>query len=136
MKIIGNVLKYELGLLIIPIIISLYYKEAEVKSFIFTILLMSPIAIALCKVRTTKNEMYAREGFLTVGLTWITISFVGALPFVFSGSIPSIVDAIFETVSGFTTTSKRNFVLEKFYTLDRWNGIFNIYTCAYTFTWK
>ena len=104
MKIIGNVLKYELGLLIIPIVISLYYKEAEVKSFIFTILLMSPIAIALCKVRTTKNEMYAREGFLTVGLTWITISFVGALPFVFSGSIPSIVDAIFETVSGFTTT--------------------------------
>lgn len=104
MKIIGNVLKYELLLLIIPIMISIYYKEAEVKAFIFTILIMFPIAIALCKIKTNKNEMYAREGFLTVGLAWIIISFVGALPFVFSGIIPSMVDAFFETVSGFTTT--------------------------------
>nr|WP_291708342.1 potassium transporter TrkG [Clostridium sp.] len=48
--------------------------------------------------------MYAKEGFLTVGLTWIVISALGALPFVISGAIPSFIDAFFETVSGFTTT--------------------------------
>ena len=48
--------------------------------------------------------MYAKEGFLTVGIVWIVISIIGALPFVIDGSIPSFVDAFFETVSGFTTT--------------------------------
>jgi len=104
LKIIGNVLKYELLLLIIPIIISMYYKENDLKAFLFTILIMAPLAFILCKIKINKNEMYAREGFLTVGLAWIVISVVGALPFVFSGSIPSIIDAFFETVSGFTTT--------------------------------
>ena len=65
---------------------------------------MSPIAIILCKIKSKKNDIYAKEGFVTVGLAWILISIVGAIPFVISGAIPSIIDAFFETVSGFTTT--------------------------------
>ena len=46
----------------------------------------------------------AREGLVCVGLSWIAMSVLGCLPFVFSGAIPSYVDALFEMVSGFTTT--------------------------------
>ena len=50
------------------------------------------------------QNFYAREGFVTVGLVWISMSLLGALPFVLSGDIPNYLDAVFETVSGFTTT--------------------------------
>lgn len=50
------------------------------------------------------QNFYAREGFVTVGLVWISMSLLGALPFVLSGDIPNYLDAVFETVSSFTTT--------------------------------
>lgn len=103
-KVLGHVLKYELLLLLIPMVVGLIYGQGDAKAFLFTILLMSPGAYYLCKIETKKNDIYNKEGFLTVGLTWLLISFVGALPFVFSGAIPSIIDAFFETASGFTTT--------------------------------
>lgn len=48
------------------------------------------------------QNFYAREGFVTVGLVWISMSLLGTLPFVLSGDIPNYLDAVFETVSGFT----------------------------------
>ncbi|MGL5087506.1 MAG: TrkH family potassium uptake protein [Clostridium sp.] len=104
LKVLGNVLKYELLLLIIPLLISLYYREGEAGAFLATIIVMAPISFFLCKIKTKKNDIYAKEGFLTVGLAWLLISIVGAIPFVISGAIPSFIDAFFETVSGFTTT--------------------------------
>ena len=55
-------------------------------------------------VKTNNGKMYSREGFSIVALSWIFMSLFGSLPFVFSGSVNSFVDAVFETVSGFTTT--------------------------------
>ena len=55
-------------------------------------------------VQAENRDIYAREGFTAVGLSWILMSLIGAPPFVISGDIPSYVDALFETVSGFTTT--------------------------------
>lgn len=104
LKVIGNVLKYELLLLIIPFLIALYYKDGDALSFLLTIIGVAPITFLLCRIKTTRNDIYAKEGFLAVGLAWIAISIVGAIPFVISGAIPSFVDAFFETVSGFTTT--------------------------------
>lgn len=104
LRLLGHVLKYELLLMIIPFLIGLYYGDGDAMSFLITILIMSPIAIILCKIKSKKNDIYAKEGFVTVGLAWILISIVGAIPFVISGAIPSIIDAFFETVSGFTTT--------------------------------
>lgn len=54
--------------------------------------------------KAKKLKAYTREGFLTVALSWIVLSLFGALPFIISGEIPNFVDALFETVSGFTTT--------------------------------
>ena len=104
LKLLGNVLKYEIFLLIIPLLVALYYGDGDALSFLITIGLMVPLMIYLCKIRIDKKEIYAKEGFLTVGLAWILISVVGALPFVISGAIPSFIDAFFETSSGFTTT--------------------------------
>ena len=104
LNIIGHVMKYEIILLLIPFFVALFYGQGDSNAFLYTVLLMIPIALILIKIKGKKNEIYAKEGFLTVGLAWIVISFFGALPFVFSGAIPSLVDAFFETSSGFTTT--------------------------------
>lgn len=97
-------MKYEIILLLIPFFVALFYGQGDANAFLYTVLLMIPIALILIKIKGKKNEIYAKEGFLTVGLAWIVISFFGALPFVFSGAIPSLVDAFFEASSGFTTT--------------------------------
>ena len=104
LNIIGHVMKYEIILLLIPFFVALFYGQGDANAFLYTVLLMIPIALILIKIKGKKNGIYAKEGFLTVGLAWIVISFFGALPFVFSGAIPSLVDAFFETSSGFTTT--------------------------------
>lgn len=104
LNIIGHVMKYEIILLLIPFFVALFYGQGDANAFLYTVLLIIPIALILIKIKGKKNEIYAKEGFLTVGLAWIVISFFGALPFVFSGAIPSLVDAFFETSSGFTTT--------------------------------
>lgn len=104
LNIIGHVMKYEIILLLIPFFVALFYGQGDANAFLYTVLLMIPIALILIKIKGKKNEIYAKEGFLTVGLAWIVISFFGALPFVFSGAIPSLVDAFFEASSGFTTT--------------------------------
>lgn len=103
-NIIGHVIKYELLLLLIPFFVALYYGQGDASAFLYTILVMIPICIIFTKVKAKKKEIYAKEGFLAVGLSWIVISLFGALPFMFNGAIPSLVDAFFETSSGFTTT--------------------------------
>lgn len=103
LKVIGNVLKYETILLFIPLAVALCYGESPYP-FLITILISSMISLFLIKLKGGKNDMYAKEGAITVGVAWIVISLIGSLPFYISGSIPSFVDAFFETVSGFTTT--------------------------------
>lgn len=104
LKILGNVMKYAIALLVIPMLVALYYGEGDARAFLTTIIIASPFAFLLCSIKVKKQAIYAKEGFLIVGFAWIIISVIGALPFVFSGAIPSFVDAFFETVSGFTTT--------------------------------
>ena len=102
--IIGWILNVEALLMIPSFTVSLLYQEEAGWSFIFSILLCLAIGIPLT-VKKPKNKIfYVKEGYVTVALSWIIMSIMGALPFLFSGSIPNIVDALFETVSGFTTT--------------------------------
>ncbi len=104
LKVLGNVLLYEALLLLVPFGIALAYGDGDSFAFLITILLMMPISILLRRIEVKEKDIYAKEGFLTVGLTWIVISIFGAIPFVINGAIPSFIDAFFETVSGFTTT--------------------------------
>ena len=91
--------------MIIPLIVSLIYQETCALSFLMAVVLSFVFGLLLLLITKTKNNLiYAKEGFAIVVLTWVTMSLFGALPFYFSGEIPSYIDAFFETVSGFTTT--------------------------------
>ncbi len=94
--------------LLFPFICSLIYKEnfKIYASFLITSIVCFLLSILIKKLLGTKIEtnLYTKEGFVIVALTWIIYSLIGALPLYFSGVIPSFIDAFFETVSGFTTT--------------------------------
>ena len=102
---VGRLLLLEAGLLLLPALVSLIYREASLwalRAAAGVALLLGGALTALVRVRD--KTIYAKEGFVIVSLSWILLSAVGALPFVLSGEMPSYVDALFETVSGFTTT--------------------------------
>ena len=102
---IGRILLLEAALLLLPLAVSLYYWDGGQLPFLFTILLCLGLGLLLTRLFRTENQViFAKEGFLITALAWLIVSLLGALPFVFSGSIPNFVDAFFETVSGFTTT--------------------------------
>ncbi len=102
-NILGKVLLAEAALLLLPLVTALLYRES-VLPFLYTIGLLLLVGGGLAAVRQDSSDLFAREGFVCVGLSWVLMSAFGALPFVFSGDIPNYIDALFETISGFTTT--------------------------------
>ncbi len=90
--------------MLLPTIVSLIYGEAVLKSFLITIALLIATGLVLVAMKPKNKTIYARHGLVIVALGWILMSLFGALPFYFSGEIPSYLDALFEAVSGFTTT--------------------------------
>lgn len=88
------------------LIIAIVCRENKaILGFAITIVITLAVAgILMITCRNSKNVFYAKEGFACVGLSWILLSIFGAIPFVISGAIPGVIDALFETVSGFTTT--------------------------------
>ncbi len=104
LKTVGRLLWAEAALLCLPLFVSLYYKENLFHIYLIVMGLLLGTGAIMNLPKPEKRTVYAREGFVIVSLSWILLSFFGALPFVFSGEIPSIVNAFFETVSGFTTT--------------------------------
>ena len=109
-KIIGRLMGFLLlleGVFLLPPTLISWADgaSAALKAFLATIALCLGLgALLLLLCRNAKRDFYAREGFLIVSLGWVVLSAMGALPFWFSGEIPSYVDALFETISGFTTT--------------------------------
>ena len=102
--ILGHVLKLEALLLIFPCIVAGIYREKGGIYFLCTALLCCLIGFVLSGKKPKQTTIYLKEGCLITALSWIVLSLFGALPFVFSGEIPSFTDALFEVISGFTTT--------------------------------
>ena len=102
---IGWLLLFEAAFFILPTITAICYGEwYELYAFILSIIICAGLG-GFCLIGKEKNkEMFAKEGLIIVSLSWIILSIFGALPFWFSRCIPSYIDALFETVSGFTTT--------------------------------
>lgn len=88
----------------LPLVTALIYREESGYAFVITIALCLLAGVPLTYKKPSKKVFYTKEGFVTVALCWIVLSVMGAIPFVLSGSISHPIDAIFETVSGFTTT--------------------------------
>lgn len=102
--IIGWILNVEAALMIPSVVIAAIYQEKSGLAFV-AVIAFCLVPGFLLKNHPPRNKVfYAKEGAVTVALSWIIMSLMGALPFVLSGTIPNIVDAMFETVSGFTTT--------------------------------
>ena len=93
------------GLMAIPFILALAYSEvATPLAFGITILALLVVGIPATLIKAKDKKLSARGGFLIVSLGWIYISLMGAIPFCISKAIPNYIDAVFETISGFTTT--------------------------------
>lgn len=91
-------------LMLFPIIIALIYHENTVMSFLNTAVVSLVVGLFLSLKKVENKEIYSREGFCIVTFGWIFFSALGALPFFLSKEIPNYIDALFEAVSGFTTT--------------------------------
>ena len=104
-RLLGYILMIEGTLLLLPAVTSLIYAEWAVMGvFLLTAAISGALGFALQTIKPRSKVFYMREGFAATALSWITISIMGAVPFVLTGCIPNPVDAMFETVSGFTTT--------------------------------
>lgn len=103
-KRLGTVLLIEAACMAPSLVVSLIYSQGDFLSFVIAIAAIALSGALMQCIKTRSNDIYIREGFAIVALSWILVSIFGALPYIISGAIPNALDAIFESVSGFTTT--------------------------------
>ncbi len=102
-NVLGKVLCIEAALMLLPLLCAALARE-PLKPFLIPIALLLAIGAALWRFQPAAGDVFAGEGLFCAGISWVLMSLFGAMPFVLSGDIPHVVDALFETVSGFTTT--------------------------------
>lgn len=103
--IVGWILKFESLFLLLPALTGLFYYEYDdCMIYVITAFFSFLLGHLLTFFGSKDGQLYVREGFVSVSLGWTVMSIFGALPFVFTGDIPSFTDALFETISGLTTT--------------------------------
>lgn len=100
----GWILNFEAAFMALPCIVALLYGETAGWSFVITMAGSLAVGIPLVLKKPKNSVFYMADGFVTASLGWILLSIVGAMPFLLSGAIKNPVDALFETISGFTTT--------------------------------
>ncbi len=97
------ILLIEAAFLLVPMLVAAIYGE-PVMPFLITVGILVAVSLPGILQKPKNTKIYAKEGYVTVALSWLLMSLFGALPFTLSGAIPSYVDAFFETCSGFSTT--------------------------------
>lgn len=102
--VLGWILNFEAVFLLPSCAVAAIYQEKAGVSIALTAALCLILGLLSVRKKPARTQIFAREGFVIVALSWFVLSIFGALPFRISGYIPSMVDAVFETASGFTTT--------------------------------
>ena len=102
--ILGYILKTEAALLLLPCLVALIYAEREGIWYVPVAAISFLLGMLMTRRKPKDSVFYLKEGCIATSLSWIFLSFFGALPFCLTGEIPSFTDALFETISGFTTT--------------------------------
>lgn len=102
--IVGWVCNFQAAFMLLPFFTALIYHEREFSSFLIAMAVCLVIGIPLTLKKPKNKVFYTKDGCVAVALSWLALCVFGAVPFVISGYIPHPVDALFETVSGFTTT--------------------------------
>ncbi|MHB8127480.1 MAG: TrkH family potassium uptake protein [Mobilitalea sp.] len=104
LHILGWILTVEAAFMVLPSIVAIVYQEKSGYAFLITIGICLVFGIPMLLHKPKSKLFFAKEGFVSVALGWILLSIMGAMPFYISGEIPSYVNALFEIISGFTTT--------------------------------
>lgn len=103
--ILGHVLKIEAAFMLLPCLVAVIYKEEQGLIYLGVAVACAIIGTLMTVIKKPKdNALHLKEGCVATALSWIFLSIFGALPFTFTKEIPSFVDSLFETISGFTTT--------------------------------
>lgn len=103
-KILGIVIQFIGAFLVLPAFCGLVYGEKQAIVYIVLAVVYFALGRLISSFKLNNQAYYAREGLVVVGLSWIILSVLGAIPLVITKDIPNFTDALFETVSGFTTT--------------------------------
>lgn len=101
---LGQVLKIEAALMGLPILVAIIYGEEQGLGFVITAVICCLTGIIMTRKKPVNSVFYLKEGCVTTALSWIFLSIFGAIPFVINKDIPDFTYALFETISGFTTT--------------------------------
>ncbi len=101
---LGYVLRLESIFLLVPCVVAIFYRESAGWWFLLSAAISAVISVILTRKRPDNTVFYLKEGCVVTSGSWICMSLIGCLPFYLSGEIPKFTDALFETVSGFTTT--------------------------------
>lgn len=102
--ILGWVIRLEGFFMLLPALIALIYRETAGWSYVICAIICMILGWLIIRKKPSNTIFYAREGFVTVALSWIILSIIGALPLFISREIPDMTNALFEIISGFTTT--------------------------------
>lgn len=102
--ILGYVIQIEGALMLLPCIVALIYREEEGISYCIVAFMAFLLGTVISHNKPKEQVIYLKEGCVTTALSWIALSIVGCIPFILTGEIPHFADALFETISGFTTT--------------------------------
>ena len=101
---VGYILWVEAGFMLLPLLVSLGYGDGCWEAFLSSALLCGILGSLAYLVPVTRMRMQGRDGYAAVALAWVALTLLGAFPYLLSDTIPSFVDALFETASGLTTT--------------------------------
>lgn len=101
---IGKIILTEVILMIPALLVSLIYRDGDTWGFVLTMVPVGIVGALLTRVKQTKGRMSSRDGYFIVAAAWIIISLIGAMPLYLNGGFPTFWNALFEIVSGFTTT--------------------------------
>ncbi|WP_321321067.1 potassium transporter TrkG [Labilibaculum sp.] len=105
LNILGKLLIGESFFLFLSLLVSLLYQESDSMAFVKSILITFTVGgMSYMLSKGVGKDLGKREGYIIVSIVWVVFSIFGCLPYLFSGAIPSVTDAFFETMSGFTTT--------------------------------
>lgn len=115
--IVGCVIEIEAVLMLLPALVGLIYREQNGICFLLCALVAALVGLAAIRKKPKNTSFYAREGMVATALSWLVMSAIGAAPFAITGQIPHYLDALFEMVSGFTTTGAS--ILSRVEALDK-----------------
>lgn len=104
LKILGFIMLVTAAFMLLPLCVDFLYGEGDWVYFLITIFGLSLIGGPLTLIKPSTKSFFSKDGFLIVALAWIVMGLAGAVPFCISGLIPDYINALFESVSGFTTS--------------------------------